>query len=78
MSHLADHFKAERLKRGLTLEQLALLTDHPDTRKTAGRIARFEADGAINEDLLVLVAEALGIGLPVVEELIEKDRGARP
>jgi transcriptional regulator with XRE-family HTH domain len=73
-SFLGDYFNAERLKRNLSLEEMARRLGVKNIRKTASQIGRFEAEGIIKEDLLVLLADALEIGLPVVEQLIELDR----
>ena len=42
--------------------------------KGANRIARFERDGIVTDNLLASLADALGIDLPTVERLIEQGR----
>ncbi len=75
-SHLASHFKAVRLERGLTAEQLARRIGAENVRKAMSRIGRFEAGGKVSDDLLALLADALDIDLPTVEALVEQDRRA--
>jgi transcriptional regulator with XRE-family HTH domain len=70
LKHLADHFRAARLAKGLTLEALARQTCYGRAKKTARRIARFERDGGITEELLARIADALDIDLPTIEELL--------
>lgn len=69
-SHLGTYFKAMRLARGLTLDGLARLTGYRDCRKVAGRIARFEQEGVVNDELLSRLAAALDIDFPTVEALM--------
>ena len=73
-SNLGAHFKAARLAKGLTLEGLAQLTGHANARKIAGRIARFERGGTVNDELLARLADALGIDYPTIEALLAQDR----
>lgn len=73
-SHLANYFQAARQAKGLTVEGLARTLLCENVRKTARRIAVFEQGGPVHDDLLVALAEALGIDLPTVEELLEQDR----
>lgn len=70
LKHLADHFRAARLAKGLTLEALARQTGYGRVKKTARRIARFERDGGITEELLARIADALDIDLPTIEGLL--------
>lgn len=76
-SNLGSHFRAARLSRGLTLQRLARLTGYADARKVAARIARFEADGIGNDELVARLADALDIDYPTVECLLALD-GADP
>jgi hypothetical protein len=71
--HLADYFREQRLRQCLTLQALARTVAPDNARKVAGRIGLFEVNGTIGEDLLAAVADALGIGLPTVEALLERD-----
>jgi hypothetical protein len=72
--HLATYFREQRLRKGLSLHSLALTVAPDNSRKTAGRIGRFEAEGVIGEELLAAVADALSVDFPIVEELMERDR----
>jgi transcriptional regulator with XRE-family HTH domain len=76
MKHLADHFKAARLAKGLTLGTLARLTGYPNARKVAGRIACFEKYGTIKDELLARLADALGIDYAAIERLLARDSRA--
>lgn len=76
-NHLGDFFHHRRIERGLSLGQLARLVRYRNTNKGTRRILRFERDGTIQPDLLVKVAEALGIDWGIVEELADKDRQER-
>jgi transcriptional regulator with XRE-family HTH domain len=69
-SHLGTYFKAMRLARGLTLDGLARLTGYRDRRKVAGRIARFEQEGVVKDELLSRLAAALDVDYPTVEALM--------
>jgi transcriptional regulator with XRE-family HTH domain len=69
-----SYFHARRIDRGLSLGQLARMVGYRNVSKGANRIARFERDGAINELLMLNLAEALEIDLPTVEDLMEQDR----
>jgi transcriptional regulator with XRE-family HTH domain len=71
---LANYFQEARRAKGLTVEGLARTVPCENVRKTATRIAMFEQGGPVHDDLLVALAEALGIDLPTVEELLEQDR----
>jgi transcriptional regulator with XRE-family HTH domain len=73
-NHLSDYFRERRQQRGLSLGELARLLGYKNVSKGANRISRFEREGAVSEDLLLQLAEALGIDLPTVEGLLEKDR----
>jgi len=73
-ARLGTFFKAARLAKGLTLKGLALLTGHANARKGAGRIARFEQGGSINDELLARLADALGIDYATIERLTTQDR----
>jgi transcriptional regulator with XRE-family HTH domain len=76
-NHLGDHFKEQRDKRGLSLGQLARLLGYRNTSKGSNRIARLEREGAVTADLLLRLAGVLGIDLPTIEELTERDRQER-
>jgi len=74
--HVANYFRERRRQIGMSLHALALAVAPDNVRKTAGRIGRFEAEGIIREELLAAVADALEIDLPVIEDLMVRDRGA--
>ncbi len=76
MKHLATFFRNERHKRGLTLRQLAILIGYRNVRKGESRIARFEQNGRIDEEVFARLADVLEISYPTVEELLEQDRQA--
>jgi transcriptional regulator with XRE-family HTH domain len=75
--HLGTYFHERRQQRGLGLGQLARLVGYRNVSKGSNRIARLEREGAVAEDLLLRLAKALGIDLPTVEGLMEKDRQER-
>lgn len=70
LTDLARHFRGARLAKGRSLDALARQTHYGRPKKTARRIARFERDGHISEELLARLADALDIDLPTVEELV--------
>ena len=74
MNHLGNYFHEQRLRQNLSRGQLARLVGYRNISKGANRIARFEREGIVTDDLLVALADALGIDLPTVERLIEQDR----
>jgi transcriptional regulator with XRE-family HTH domain len=76
LKRLADHFRSARLRKGWSLEILARQTGYGRPKKTARRIARFERDGRITEELLARVADALGIDLATVEGLLPEPLSA--
>jgi transcriptional regulator with XRE-family HTH domain len=76
-NHLGDYFRERRQQRGLSRGQLARLLGYRNVSKGANKISRFERQGYVTEDLLLHLAEALGIDLPTVEDLLEKDRQER-
>jgi transcriptional regulator with XRE-family HTH domain len=76
-NHLSDYFKEQRDKRGLSLGQLARLLGYRNVSKGATKISRFERQGYVTADLLLHLAEALGIDLPTAEDLLEQDRQDR-
>jgi transcriptional regulator with XRE-family HTH domain len=76
-NHLGTYFRERRRQRGLSLGQLARLVGYRNVSKGCNRIARFERYGAVTQDLLLHLAEALGIDLPTVEGLMERDRRER-
>ena len=68
--HLAHYFRSARIAKAWSLEELARQTAYGRLKKTARRIARFERDGRINDELLARIADALEIDLATVEELL--------
>lgn len=73
MSHLGNHLRAVRLTQHLTLPDLARLCGYSNARKVAARIAVFERDGTVKEELLARLADALGVDFPSVEALQAQD-----
>src|SRR5947207_2568978 len=73
-NNLGSYFHDERVSKGLSLGQLAEKVGYRNLSKGARRITMLEREGVINELLMVKVAEALDIKLPIIEDLIEKDR----
>ena len=71
---LDAHFKAARLALGLSLEGLAGLTCTGNPRKVAGKIAAFERGGAINDELLARLGDALAVEYATVDRLMAHDR----
>lgn len=74
--HLAEHFRSARVAKAWSLEELARQTGYGRVKKTARRIARFERDGRINDELLARIADALQIDLATVEGLLEEPLSA--
>jgi transcriptional regulator with XRE-family HTH domain len=72
-NHLGDYFRERRQQRGLGLGQLARLLGYRNVSKGANKISRFEREGYATADLLPRLAGALGIDLPTVEGLLERD-----
>ncbi len=73
MNKLGDFLRAERLKRGLSLGQLARLAGYKNLSKGARRILALERTSMAKPDLLVNVAEALNLDWAIVEQLAEED-----
>jgi transcriptional regulator with XRE-family HTH domain len=73
-NNLGNYFHEQRLQQGLSLGELARKVGYRNVSKGANRIARFEREGRVTEDLLATLAEALGIDLQTVEALIDQDR----
>jgi hypothetical protein len=73
-THLAQYFRAARIRQGLRLGQLARATGYRNCSKGANRIQRFEQTGIIHRDLLVNLAVALDIDVEIIEALCERDR----
>jgi transcriptional regulator with XRE-family HTH domain len=74
MNHLGNFFQDQRISSGLSLTQLAGTVGYLNLSKGANRIARFEREGRVTEDLLAGLAQALGIDLQTVKTLIDQDR----
>ena len=70
--HLMTYFHEQRIERGLTLVQLAMMIGYRNVKKGASRIGQFERDGRVSEELLAKLAEALGVDFPTVEALIRE------
>lgn len=73
-NHLGRYFQDRRTEKCLKLGQLARLVGYRNISKGANRIARFEREGVVKEELLARLADALNIDLPTVEDLAEQDR----
>jgi transcriptional regulator with XRE-family HTH domain len=73
MSKLGELLRAERLKQGLTLGELARLVGYRNFAKGARRITCLEQTGSGTFDLLVNIAHALNLDRMVVERLAEED-----
>ena len=73
-SELARHFSSVRSSKGIRLGQLARMIGYKDAGKGASRIDRFEKWNRIHEDLLVKLADVLGIDSQTVARLIAEDR----
>src|SRR5262249_14648590 len=67
-------FREQRIRQGLSLGALARVVGYRNVSKGSNRICRFERNGEITEELLVHLADALGIDFSTVERLIEEDR----
>jgi transcriptional regulator with XRE-family HTH domain len=76
MKQLPARFKAARLTRGLSLEDLARQTGYRDARKVAARIGRFECDGTVKDELLSRLTAALDLEGETIEAL-EAEEAAR-
>jgi hypothetical protein len=76
-NHLGTHFQEKRIQQGLSLGDLARMVGYKNVSKGSNRIALFEREDTVKEDLLVKLAEALDIDLPTVERLIEQDHQDR-
>ena len=77
MTKLGVFIRAERLRDGLTLGQLARLVGYRNLSKGARRLACLEHTGTAMPVLLVNVAEALALDWTTVERLAEEDRQER-
>jgi hypothetical protein len=73
-SHLGEHFKAQRLQRGLNPHQLAKLAGYANISKGANRIQRFEDSGDIHPDLFEKLSALLAVDSSTIDALIEQDR----
>jgi len=73
-NNLGNYFLNQRVQMSLTLGELARRVGYRNVSKGANRIARFEREGMVTEDLLAILAEALGIDMQTVEALIDQDR----
>jgi transcriptional regulator with XRE-family HTH domain len=75
-NHLGSYFRQQRLRQGITLGDLARRVGYRNVSKGSNKVIRFEREGTVTEDLLVALAEALGIDWLVVVDLMEQDRQA--
>ena len=73
MSHLGDHFRARRVERSLSLEQLARLVGYTNLSKGRNRISGFEEGGKVAHELLSKLATALDVGPDEVRRLMSED-----
>ncbi len=72
-NYLGNFFRDRRDEFGLTLGELARTLGYRNVTRGVRRIFHLEREGTIKEDLLIKLAEALGIELPTVERLIDED-----
>jgi hypothetical protein len=77
MTKLGVFIRAERLRDGRTLGQLARLVGYRNVSKGARRLACLEHTGTATPDLLVNIAEALILDRTTLERLAEQDRKDR-
>ena len=73
-SKLSEHFWRTRLAKGLRFGQLARQCGYKNISKGSRKIQEFEQGGSIQEDLLLKLADALGIDGATVASLIDEDR----
>jgi hypothetical protein len=73
-SQLAQFFKDCRLQRKFTLGELSRIIGYRDAGKGAGRIHRFEENGAVHAVLLAKLTAVFDIDQAKVDALIEEDR----
>jgi hypothetical protein len=71
---LSKHFRQARLAKELRLGKLAGLCGYRNLSKGARRIDDFEHGSSIQRDLLLKLADVLGIERTTVEALVEEDR----
>lgn len=76
-NHLGTYFRDQRIQQGLSLGTLARTVGYRNVSKGSNKIVRFEREGAVTEELLVRLAEALGIDFDTVQRLIDEDRQER-
>ena len=74
MKRLERHFESERLRQGVTLNELARRCGYQNVTKGCNRIRRFEESGRIDEALLLKLAEQLSIEHSTIRELMRQDR----
>ena len=77
MNNLGAFLRAERLRRGLSLSELARMVGYRNINKGVRRIMALEQTGSGKADLLVNVAAALNLDWTVVERLVDEDRQER-
>jgi transcriptional regulator with XRE-family HTH domain len=77
INRLGSYFRDQRIQQGLSLGQLARFVGYRNVSKGSNKIIRFEREGQITEELLVRLADALGIDFTTVEQLIEQERQER-
>lgn len=77
INHLGNYFHEQRLHRGLSLGQLARMAGYGNKSKGSNKICRFERQGEVTEELLVCLADVLGINFATVQQLIKQDRQER-
>lgn len=74
MTHLAEYFRNERLKKKLRLGQVARMVGYKNVSKGSRRVETFEQTGHVRRELLDKLATALGIDAATVNSLVEEDR----
>ena len=73
-SNLGSFFRQERLRKGLSLGQLARLVGYKNLSSGSNRIHRCERTGIIHQDLLVKIALVLDIDSKTIDQLFDLDR----
>ena len=74
-SHLVEHFRRRRSESGLKLPAVARQIGYRSVAGACNKLKRFEQRGEIHVELLLKVANALGIEMATIDALIEQDRG---
>jgi len=73
-TNLGNYFRQQRIEQGVPLQELARKVGYKNVSKGANRIVAFEKAGMVKDELLINLAEVLGIDLPKIEELMDQDQ----